>query len=280
MLYEVLSIISEPAVNSNWSYSPQMLNLSKIWQFFVQCDLEICLVTFKNNRATFLGCFKLCASFRGDRSIQIGVTVQKQHSVKLKIGHFLSRVNLGVWRVTLKNNRAPLLHHFKLCASFHNHQRIETRVTFRKRPIWGKIGDLWFRVTLKFDRLHWKTIGHLFYATSSFAYHFTTIGNSNSSYCPEMSNLGQNRRFFVPCDLEIWRRALKDNRAPLLCYFKLCASFYNHRLHQTRVTVRKRLHGVLTSVTWTFDLWFWPFAWTSLLSMVISSENFIVIRWE
>ena len=31
---------------------------------------------------------------------------------------------------------------------------------------------------------------------------------------------------------------------------------------------------VLTSVTLTFDLWPWPFAWTSLLSMVITFENF------
>ena len=32
------------------------------------------------------------------------------------------------------------------------------------------------RVTLKFDGWHWKTIGHLFYATSSFVHHFIAIG--------------------------------------------------------------------------------------------------------
>ena len=32
------------------------------------------------------------------------------------------------------------------------------------------------RVTSKFDRWHWKTIGHLFYATSSFVHHFVAIG--------------------------------------------------------------------------------------------------------
>ena len=31
-------------------------------------------------------------------------------------------------------------------------------------------------VTLKFDRWHWKTIGHFFYATSSFVHHFVAIG--------------------------------------------------------------------------------------------------------
>ena len=48
---------------------------------------------------------------------------------------------------------------------------------------------------------------------------------------------------------------------------------------QTRVTVRKRLSWVLTSVTLTFDLWPWPFAWTSLLSLVITPENFMMIWW-
>ena len=48
---------------------------------------------------------------------------------------------------------------------------------------------------------------------------------------------------------------------------------------QTGVTVRKRLIWVVTSVTLTFDLWPWPFAWTSLLSLVITPENFMMIRW-
>ena len=48
---------------------------------------------------------------------------------------------------------------------------------------------------------------------------------------------------------------------------------------QTGVTVRKGLNWVLTSVTLTFDLWPWPLAWTSLLSMVITPENFM-IRWQ
>ena len=45
------------------------------------------------------------------------------------------------------------------------------------------------------------------------------------------------------------------------------------------VTVRKRLSWVVTSVTLTFDLWPWPFAWTSLLSLVINPDNFMMVRW-
>ena len=102
---------------------------------------------------------------------------------------------------------------------------------------------------------------------------------SNLSYSPETPNLGQIRRFLEPCDLEIWRMTLKNNRAPLLCCFQLCAWFHCHMWIQTGVKVRKRLSWVLTSVTLTFDLWPWPFAWTSLLTMVIIPENFMMIRW-
>ena len=71
----------------------------------------------------------------------------------------------------------------------------------------------------------------------------------------------------------------KNNRAPLLSIIKLYASFHHHMWIQTWVTVRKLLSWVLTSVTLTFDLWPWPFAWTSLLSWVIIPENFMMIRW-
>ena len=103
--------------------------------------------------------------------------------------------------------------------------------------------------------------------------------NSNWSYSPETPNLDQIRRFFEPWDLEICWMTLKNNRAPLLVIIKLCASFHNYMWIQTGVTVWKRLSWVLTSVTLTFDLWPWPFAWTSLLSLVIPPENFMMIRW-
>ena len=103
--------------------------------------------------------------------------------------------------------------------------------------------------------------------------------NSNWSYSPETPNLGQIRRFLEPCDLEIWRMTLKNNRAPLLSNIKLYASFHHHMWIQTGVTVRKLLSWVVTSVTLTFDLWPWPFAWTLLWSFVINPENFMMIRW-
>ena len=56
-----------------------------------------------------------------------------------------------------------------------SHQSIQTGVTVWKRQIRVKMGDNSSCVTLTFDRWHWKTIRHLFYATSSFVHHFTAI---------------------------------------------------------------------------------------------------------
>ena len=69
-----------------------------------------------------------------------------------------------------------------------------------------------------------------------------------------------NHRFFVPCDLEIWWMALENNRAPLLYYIKLCASFQIHRWIQIGITVRKRsiwvkIGNFLSRVTLKFDRW-------------------------
>ena len=46
--------------------------------------------------------------------------------------------------------------------------------------------------------------------------------------------------FFHPCDLAIWQMTLKNNRAPIQCYFMYCDSFRSHWWIQTGVTVRKR----------------------------------------
>ena len=68
--------------------------------------------------------------------------------------------------------------------------------------------------------------------------------------------------FFVPCDLEIWWITLENNMAPLLYFFKLCASFQNHGSIQTGVTVWKRsirvqIGDFMSRVTLKFDGWPW-----------------------
>ena len=185
--------------------------------------------------------------------------------------------DLKILWMALKNNMAPLLCCFKLCASFHSHRWIQTKITVQKRSIRVKIRDLLSHVTLKSDRWPWKTIGHLFYATSS----FVSIGEFKLELQYWIIQFGSKLTIFValwPWDLT--DDIKKNNRAPLLSNIKLCASFHHHRWIQTGVTVRKQLCWVMTSVTLTFDIWPWPLAWTSLLSLVITPENFVMIRWQ
>ena len=54
--------------------------------------------------------------------------------------------DLEIWRMTLKNHRAPLLSNIKLYASFHDPMWIQTGVTVRKRLRWVMTS-----VTLTFD---------------------------------------------------------------------------------------------------------------------------------
>ena len=144
----------------------------------------------------------------------------------------------------------------------------------------SKLAIFLSRVTLKIEGWPWKTIGHLSYAASSIVHHFITISEFKLELQSGNTQFGSKSAIFFPCDHEIWQMTLKNKRAPLLSNIKLCASFHCNMLIQTGVTVRKRLNGVMTSVTLIFDLWPWPFAWTSSLSMVITPENFKMIRWE
>ena len=103
---------------------------------------------------------------------------------------------------------------------------------------WIQIVNFSAHVTLKFDGWLRKTIGHFFYTTSSII--SNPLVNSNWVYSPETLISGRNWWYVIPCDLEIWWMTWENNRAPLLCYFKLCAAFLGHWWIQTGVTVRKR----------------------------------------
>ena len=129
--------------------------------FFVLCDLEIQWMTLKNKRAPLLYYIKLCASFQSHGWIQTGVTVRKR-SIRVKISIFFVSCDLEIWQMTMKNYRVPLLCCFRLCGSFHSHWWIQTGVTVRKHPIWVKINNSFYHVTLKFDGWPWEMIEHLF----------------------------------------------------------------------------------------------------------------------
>ena len=138
---------------------------------------------------------------------------------------------------------------------FQTHWWIQTAVTVQKPSIWVKIGDFLSCVTLKFDGWPWQTIGHLFYATSSFVNHFKAIGEFKLEWQSGNTHFRSKSLIFVPCDLEISRMTLKNNRAPLLCYFNLYASFHSHLWIQTRDTVRK--HAIWVEIDDFLAVWPW-----------------------
>ena len=112
--------------------------------------------------------------------------------------------DLEICWMTLENNRASLLCCFKLCATFHSHRWIQTGVTVRKRPIWVKFHDFYICVTLKFDVWPWKTIGHLFYATSGSMHHFVAICDSKLEIQSGNAQFGSKSTIFRsvwPCNL-------------------------------------------------------------------------------
>ena len=158
-------------MNLNWSYSPETPNLGQIRQFLVPCDLEIWRMTLKNNRAPLLSNIKLYVSFHHHMWIQTGVTVRK-------------RLSWVVTSVTLTFDLRPWSFAWTLPSKV------------QKRSIRVDIGDMLSRVTLKFDGWPWKTIEHLFYATSSFVQHFVAIGEFKLELQSGNAQSGSNSKIF------------------------------------------------------------------------------------
>ena len=115
----------------------------------------------------------------------------------IQIINFSARVTMKFWWMTSKNNRALLLYYVKLCASFQIHWWIQTGFTVQKRSIRVEIGDMLSRVTLKLDGWPWKTIGHLFYATSSFVQHFVAVGEFKLEFQSGNTQSGSNSMIFI-----------------------------------------------------------------------------------
>ena len=85
---------------------------------------------------------------------QIRENLYENHTWTINLSYSPETLNLGqnrwffkIWWMTLKRNRASFLCYFKLCASFHSHQWIQTWITVWKRPIWVKIDDHFSCVT-------------------------------------------------------------------------------------------------------------------------------------
>ena len=100
---------------------------------FSPCDLEIWQMTLKNNRAL------IHLSYAASSFVRHFVAIDE---FKLELGSGNTQSGsrstsfLAAWRMTLKNNRQPVLSNIKLCTSFRCHMSIQTGVTVRK-PLSG-----------------------------------------------------------------------------------------------------------------------------------------------
>ena len=118
-------------------------------------------------------------------------------------GHTFVLSDLDIWWMSLKNNSTPVLCYFNLCALFHSHHWNHTVVSVQKPPNRVKTNDFMPSVTLKLDTWPWKTMSHLFYATSSFVYHFVATGELKLELQSGYTQFGSKSViFFVPSRLE------------------------------------------------------------------------------
>ena len=163
-------------------------------------------MTLENNRAPLLYYIKLCASFQIHRWIQTEVTVRKR-SIWVKIGDFLSCVTLKFdgwpWNTIghLFYTTPSFVLHFKYISEF----KLELQ---SENPQFGSKSAFFIsRVTLKFDGWPWKTIGHLFYAASSFVHHFTAISEFKLELQSGNAHFWSKSTIF----LAVWPRNLMDD---------------------------------------------------------------------
>ena len=183
-------------------------------------------MTLKNNRAPLLSNIKLYASFHHHMWIQTGVTVWKRLSWVVTSVTLTFDLRPWPFAWTLLWSLVITPENLKIRWWKHSQKGVTDRQTENTicRAAW----------------LQLKTIGHLFYATSSFVHHFVPIGEFKLELQSGNAQFGSNSTIFRavrPCNLT---DDLANKRAPLLCYFKLCAAFRSHWWIQTGVTVRKR----------------------------------------
>ena len=221
------------------------------------CDLENWWMSLKNNRThplsytSFVHHFKTIHEFKLE--LQSG-----NAQFRSKSAYFLP-----VWHWNLmddlekQDDTSFILHQAlciisKRCMNSNWSYSPETLNSVQKRRLLS-------RETLKFDRWPWKTIGHLFNIASSFVHHFIAIREFKLELQSGNVQFGAKSLFFWA----VWPRKFEDDIE------KQSLAYHHHMWIQTGVMVQKRLNWVLTSVTLSFDLWLWPVAWTSLLSVLI-----------
>ena len=165
----------------------------------------------------------------------------------------------------------------KLWASFSIHRWIQTGVTVWKCSIWVKTNDSLSRVTSKFGGWPWKSIGHLFYAVSSFAHHFIVITVLKWSYSPETLNLGQHWWFFlshVTFKFEGWPWKTTGH----LLYNTLSFAYHYKAIDEFKLELRVQKRSIRVKISDFFvprDLEIWWMTWQTIGHFFYAALSFM-----
>ena len=136
LYFSSLGYLREESLWGIWFFSQFVSNLA------ILSRVTLTFVGWPSTSMGQLFYIKLCVSFQSHRWIQPGVTVRKC-PIWVKIFDSFVPYDLEIWRMTLKNCRAPSyatssyctppLCHIKSFASFHHHMWIHTGITVGKR---------------------------------------------------------------------------------------------------------------------------------------------------
>ena len=129
--------------------------------------------------------------------------LQSGNSIPVKIGDFLSRINLKFdgwpWKT---------IGHLFYASSFVHHSiaisEFKLELQSGNAQFGSKSGIFLSHVTLKFDGWPWKIIGHLFYTTPGFLHNFKAIVELKLELQSGNAQFGSKSASFVTCDLVIW----------------------------------------------------------------------------
>ena len=127
ILLQVLCIIAKPLVNSNGE---------TVWKRMSRVTLAFDRWPWKRIGHVFCAISSLCIvrylSVNWNRSYSLETLNSGQN-------YIFFPCDLEIWKISVKNKRASLLCHFRLCASFRSHWWIRTGVAVQKRTVWVKI---------------------------------------------------------------------------------------------------------------------------------------------
>ena len=161
-----------------------------------------------------------------------------------------------MWRMPLKNKRAPLLCYFKLFASFRNHWWIQTWDTVRKLSIWVPIKDLFSRVTLQIDRWPWKN-------GASLVCYFKRCASFCSYWWLQTGVTVRERLIWVKISDYFSRVTLQFDGWPwkTIGYLFEAASSFVHHFSAAICLFKLELRSG-NGYVGSWPLWPWPLPWT------------------